>query len=150
MFVKRDCLGGIGQRVGDFFCKCKINEHALDTKSSWFPLPFLQLPPFSHNCGSLLKWRMTEHHSQKDLWCHLIPPLPPLPLLVEIHFSRGRSLPWSYSILELGLSGSPPRMVLLPNQPLRSLVLAGLCPRSLIMLGTKDCGRLADFMGGYQ
>ena len=28
MFVKRDFWGG----WGDFFCKCKINEHALDTK----------------------------------------------------------------------------------------------------------------------
>ena len=33
MFVKRDCFGGNwGQRVGDFFYKCKINEHTLNIK----------------------------------------------------------------------------------------------------------------------
>ena len=32
VFVKRDCFGGMGQRVGDFFCNCKINGCALDSK----------------------------------------------------------------------------------------------------------------------
>lgn len=76
-------LGGWDKGEGNFFSKCKINEHALDTKPFAFLAFFFSCPISPHHLSPLVAvpkleperredrvmWSLSVPHVKVHLWC---------------------------------------------------------------------------------